>query len=112
MHKDLALRQKRMLDRMLRENDQNAKGDDKNPASDVFERHFTIREIAERLNMSCYKVANLFIDEPGVVKTGRPRGFNKAGKRHYLILRVPESVARRVYLKLQRRSPEFDINWK
>jgi hypothetical protein len=40
-------------------------------------------------------IRRMFIDEPGVLKEGKQ--VRRDGKRPYVSLRIPESVARRVY---------------
>jgi hypothetical protein len=62
-----------------------------------FERHFSIKQLAEMWNLSQDSVRRLFLDEPGVVVLQRKRPHRRSHK----TLRIPESVAARVY----RRSP-------
>jgi hypothetical protein len=65
----------------------------------AFERHFTPRELAKLWLLHESTIRRLFLDEPGVLKyCGSPR-LN--GRREYVTLRIPASVARRVY---ERRS--------
>ena len=72
------------------------------PASNQFavdtfeERHFTIAEIATRWGISREKARRLFHKEPGVIR------FHSSEKhtRQYNTYRVPESVARRVRLRM------------
>ena len=66
------------------------------------ERHYTVGEIAETLNLSCEKTRDLFEREPGVLVIGRG---GSRGKRGYHILRIPESVVERVYRRL--RNPDL-----
>jgi hypothetical protein len=40
-------------------------------------------------------IRRMFIDEPGVLKYGN--SFRRSVRREYFTLRIPESVARRVY---------------
>lgn len=66
-------------------------------AVDTFEeRHFTLAEIASRWGISREKARRLFHKEPGVIR------FHNSEKhtRQYSTYRVPESVARRVRLRL------------
>ena len=65
-------------------------------AEKLEERHFTVPELAESWHLSPLVVRKLFEREPGVVIFTQP----KANKRVYRTLRIPESVAKRVYLKL------------
>ena len=66
-----------------------------NPPSDPFERHFTPQELAELWGFEQTTIRRMFCDEPGVLKIGRQVGRN--GKRPHVSLRIPASVAKRVY---------------
>ncbi len=59
-----------------------------------FERHFTVAEIAKLWRLDESTVRRLFYEEPGVLKLGVG---HRRGKRGYVSLRIPESVARRVH---------------
>jgi hypothetical protein len=61
------------------------------------ERHFTVDEIAEMWKLSKDSVRRLFQHEAGVlaISPRQPRG-----KRAYVTLRIPASVAGRVHKKL------------
>jgi hypothetical protein len=63
---------------------------------DFLERHYTISELAERWHMSKTQVREWFVREPDIIRWGTGR-LNKNRKRTYVSLRIPESVARRVY---------------
>jgi hypothetical protein len=64
---------------------------------DTFEeRHFTLAEIAKMWRISREKARRLFLNEPGVI---RFHG-SENNTREYNTYRVPESVARRVRLRL------------
>jgi hypothetical protein len=65
----------------------------------AFERHFTPKQLAELWLLHESTIRRLFIDEPGVLKYGGP--FRR-GRREYFTLRIPESVARRVYARKTR----------
>jgi hypothetical protein len=65
----------------------------------AFERHFTPKQLANLWILHESTVRRLFLDEPGVLKYGN--SFPRSGRRDYVTLRIPESVARRVY---ERRS--------
>jgi hypothetical protein len=67
----------------------------------IDEPHFTVDQLAERLNLSCDTTRRLFIDEPGVLVISKP--FSKY-KRAYRTIRVPESVVNRVYSRLTTRA--------
>lgn len=62
----------------------------------VLEPHYTVEQIAERLNLSASAVRKLFQDEPGVLAIGeaRPRFGRRRGR---VTLRIPQSVLERVY---------------
>ena len=62
----------------------------------AFERHCSVDELASLWGVSDDFVRRLFLQEPGVI------GFFKQrpGKRVYRVLRVPESVARRVHRRM------------
>jgi hypothetical protein len=60
------------------------------------EQHFTVGQIAKNRNLSADTIRRLFIDEPGVIVITKP----KRRKRTYRVLRVPESVERRVFARL------------
>jgi len=63
---------------------------------DFMERHYTAVELAKAWHMSERLVREWFINEPGVIKFGVGK-LTKNRKRTYVSLRIPESVARRVY---------------
>ena len=65
----------------------------------AFERHFTPRELAQLWLLHESTIRRLFLDEPGVLKYCGTSRLN--GRREYITLRIPESVAKRVY---ERRS--------
>ena len=62
------------------------------------ERHFTADELATAWNTSPDNIRRIFRDEDGVLAFTKPR----RQKRIYIQLRIPESVATRVYLRLTR----------
>jgi len=64
---------------------------------DPNERHYSVSELATSWNISEDKVRELFLNEPGVLNLGRPAGRRK---RVYRPIRIPESVAARVYARL------------
>ena len=66
-----------------------------NPASDPFERHYTPQELGALWAFDANTIRRMFIDEPGVLKEGHQMRRN--GKRAYVSLRIPASVAQRVY---------------
>ena len=65
---------------------------------DFLERHFTISELAKAWKMSPTQVREWFKGEPDIIRWGTGR-LTKHRKRVYVSLRIPERVARRVYLR-------------
>jgi len=57
------------------------------------EQHFTVKELARCWKLSAEFVRQLVADEPGVTEWVR----QQPGRRRYRVLRVPRSVAERVY---------------
>ena len=57
------------------------------------ERHFTVPELAEMWNLSREFVPQVVQGEPGVTEWVR----QQPGRRRYRVLRVPQSVAERLY---------------
>lgn len=67
----------------------------------TFEYHFTPAELGGRWNFSDTKIRRMFENEPGVMRVGEPsRRLGRKLKRSYYTLRIPESVAERVYRRL------------
>ncbi len=66
----------------------------------IGERHFTVAEIAMAWSLSPDKVRRLFELEPGVLVF---RNKVLGSKRRYTTLRIPESVAERVYRRCLNR---------
>jgi hypothetical protein len=64
--------------------------------STVFERHFSPKTLAEIWNFSEDTIQRWFEDEPGVLKHGET-GDAKRGKRRKVYLRIPESIALKIY---------------
>lgn len=71
--------------------------DDREPFE---QRHFTVGELAAMWNLSSEFVRQLVEKEPGVTEWVRQR----PGARRYRVLRVPESVARRLYAQALSRA--------
>ena len=67
------------------------------PGSCLFERHFSPAELAEVWNLSEDTVRRLFEKEPGVIVFENPA---KRDTRRHRTLRIPESVAERLYRRL------------
>jgi hypothetical protein len=76
------------------------------------EPHFTVPELAKLWHLSKDIVRAQVEDTPGVIKIRREElpyarrkrkdGSVKVGKRSYCSLRIPESVAKRIYERLTR----------
>ena len=66
----------------------------------IGEPHFTPDEIAEAWKLSRDRVRRLFANEPDVLVLDNRGSFSK---RRYRTLRIPESVAARVYRRLLKR---------
>jgi hypothetical protein len=66
-----------------------------------FERHYTPRELAKMWQLDQSTIRRMFRDEPGVLIYGKEK--RRDGRRDYLTLRIPESLARRVYERRTRR---------
>jgi hypothetical protein len=66
----------------------------------AFERHFTPQQLAELWVLHESTIRRLFLAEPGVLKYGN--SSMRSGRREYVTLRIPESVAKRVYAKRSR----------
>lgn len=62
----------------------------------AFERHYTPQELAELWNLSDDTIRALFAKEPGVLVVG---SSDAKRSRRYRTLRIPESVALRVYAR-------------
>jgi len=67
-----------------------------------FERHYTPQELAELWRLDRSTIRRIFQDEPGVLIYGKEKRCD--GRRDYVTLRIPESVARRVYERRTRRA--------
>jgi len=63
---------------------------------DFLERHYTLTELEKAWHVSRRMLTIWFRDEPGVLRYG-PDKLKKGRQRTHVSLRVPESVARRVY---------------
>lgn len=70
---------------------------------EMLEQHYTPGQLGKRWGLSDDFVRQLFRGEEGVIEVDRPEKMHKRG---YTSLRIPESVAQRVYARLvsKRRS--------
>ena len=69
------------------------------PKADFLEPHYTLAELAEAWHMSERTLRDWFVGEIGVIRFGVPR-LRKQKKRAYVSLRIPQSVAERVYYRI------------
>jgi len=63
--------------------------------ADPFEQHFEPSELAALWRLNSTTIRRMFQDHPGVLKIGKSN--RRDGKRDYITLRIPKSVAERVY---------------
>ena len=62
------------------------------------ELHYRVDQLAEAWQVSTNTIRRLFEDEPGIVVLA---GDRKRGVRQYRTVRIPQSVAERVYARLR-----------
>jgi hypothetical protein len=67
----------------------------------AFEHHYTPRELADLWKLDESTIRRMFVDEPGVMVYGKEH--RRDGKRDYVTLRIPASVAEIVYRRSVRR---------
>jgi hypothetical protein len=67
----------------------------------ITETHYQPSDLAEKWGVSAFKIRELFQDEPGVIRIGNPA---TRFKRKRYLLRIPESVAERVYRRITIRT--------
>lgn len=65
----------------------------------IFERDFSPGSLAELWGLSADTIVRWFEDQPGVLKLGSD---GSRGKKRKITLRIPESVAERVYSERSR----------
>jgi hypothetical protein len=63
--------------------------------SPALERHFSPQELAALWGFNSTTIIRMFLDEPGVLKVGKQG--RRDGKRDYVSLRIPASIAQRVH---------------
>jgi hypothetical protein len=71
---------------------------------DFLERHYTLSELSKAWHVSRATLYVWFANEPDVIRYGSAK-LRKGKTRTHLSLRIPESVARRVYLQRTGRLP-------
>ncbi len=64
------------------------------PGSNLTEYHYSVKELAKSWALSQAKVRRMLRNEPGVMRFGVEK---KGHQRAYVTLRIPASVAERVY---------------
>ena len=69
------------------------------------EKHFSIKELAAIWKLSPPALRRLFRNEPGVIRFGSEK---KGHTRSYVTLRIPSSVAERVYCRCMRPGIPLD----
>jgi hypothetical protein len=60
----------------------------------ALEKHYTAEELADLWHLDSTTVRRIFQDQPGVLKIGN---HHRRGKRAYVSLRIPESLAKRFH---------------
>ena len=65
------------------------------------EHLYTPQELAELTSLHVTTIRRLFMDEPGVIRRGKQN--RRDGKRAYVTLRIPKSVAERKLRDLTKR---------
>ncbi|MEK7995817.1 MAG: hypothetical protein AAB403_18625 [Planctomycetota bacterium] len=70
------------------------------------ERHYTVGELAAMWNLSSEFVRQIVQHEPGVTEWVR----QQPGRRRYRVLRVPQSVAERVYRRALGKAREESVS--
>lgn len=63
----------------------------------MFESHFRVSELADQWHVSDDTIRRVFRNEEGVIKLVQ----QKKGKRRWIMLLIPKSVAERVYRRFQ-----------
>jgi AraC-like DNA-binding protein len=65
------------------------------------ERHYTVKEVATLWNLSQSKVRELFAEEAGTIRFGKPtRRVGSRRRRGYFTTRIPESALLRLHRRL------------
>ncbi len=73
---------------------------------DFLERHYTLTELSRAWHVSRPTLRAWFVNEPGVICYGSDK-LKKGRHRTHLSMRVPESVARKVYREHTGREAAF-----
>jgi len=65
------------------------------------EQHYTPQQLAKLWSLSATKIRRMFENESGILRIGEPsRRQGRTLKRSYYTMRIPASIAARVYTKL------------
>jgi|HubBroStandDraft_1064217.scaffolds.fasta_scaffold34954_4 hypothetical protein len=67
------------------------------PTDVLNELHYTPEELAKSRKLHVATIRKLFVDEEGVIRLGHTA---RRGKRQYFTLRIPHSVALRVFARM------------
>ena len=71
----------------------------------MYTKHYSVKEVANILCLSDTKVRRMFEREPGVLRIGQPSlRLGRKLKRRYFILRIPAFVFNRVYQTLTKNT--------
>ncbi len=70
------------------------------PGDGLRERHYSVSELAVCWNISYHTVRRIFLSEPGVMRVNCSEGKSGKRVRMHQTLRIPESVAQHVYMRL------------
>ena len=62
-------------------------------------RHFSVKDLATMWGLSPAAIRRMFRNEPGVLRFGKEKHGHQ---RDYVTLRIPESIAERVYRRCMR----------
>jgi hypothetical protein len=74
-----------------------------NTANTMSEVVYTSNELARARKLHPSTVRKIFVREPGVIRLGHPRS---SGRRQRFTLRIPESVAERVFSRMTVRDAD------
>ena len=77
------------------------------PNTNSFEQHYKPEQLAKLWSLSATTIRRMFEKEPGVFVVDRPE---KMHKRAYKTVRIPHSVALRVYQKYLSTGPSRIFN--
>jgi hypothetical protein len=67
------------------------------PTDVLDEPHYTPEELAKSKKLHVATIRKMFVDEEGVLRLGHAA---RRGKRQYFTIRIPHSVAQRVFTRM------------